>query len=1296
MTHNASNQRMHTTSAQYGIWMAQQMVPQSPSYWTGEAIELQGELNLAALIDTVQEVLHNAHGLHVRFCMDEEGLWQLPQTIAAQLEVFDMRAFADPSQAAFAWMQQSLSQVCDLTRDPLFRTALLQVAEQSYLWFLQVHHIVLDGYGYALVCQTIAQRYSARVQGQALPPLPDWRIEPLVQAEQNYKTNGRYARDKAFWQQHLQQAPALATVAELAEFSDAVLRQEALLDSGAIAHLQSAAQRCGQDWGSWLLAAIGLWLARQSGQHHLTFGLPVMNRLGTPALGVPCMAMNIVPMAVHVSHSASMADMSHQMAQRMREIRPHLYYRYGWIRGDLGLLEVGKHLFNQAVNIMPFDRHAPFAGLQTRLHAISAGPVKDLNISVSVLNQQWRVLLEANPNAYAAERLQALLDDLLTFLHRLATHPQTEALAPLLDDLPALAMVQGADLATAPRPVLARMHAMVERQPERIALEQGDQHWTYQQLWQAVQARAQQLHQAGVVAGDRVVLLLPNGAEAIVALLACVWVGACYVPLDPQGPATRLQVVLEDSQAACTITQRRWSDKLHGHSVLYLDDPVSHPMGQMGEGYATPDAQHPAYLLYTSGSTGKPKGVLVGHGALNHFVASAGGLYRIDAADRVLQFAPLHFDASVEEVFLSLCHGATLVLREDKALDSTAAFIDFVQRQRLTVLDLPTAYWHELAFALEPQQVQALSSVRLTIIGGEAALAERVLRWRALLPAQVLVNSYGPTEASVIATTAVVGGPQAVWSGEGPLPIGLPRPGVVAVVVDEQLHPVAQGQAGELLLCGDALAIGYWQQEGLTQQRFIQGVGTHAMRAYRTGDRVVYRDGQLHFLGRLDDEIKISGVRITPAEVENALLTHAAVREAAVTALPSPGASTKLAAFVVVQQPVSVAQLRSALALLLPMAAIPDLWHFPTELPRNVNGKIDRKRLCEEVQMAHATPPVQANAVEQQILQVWHEVLGTAPADVQAHFFDMGGKSLQAIQVSVRLSRLLQREVPVSALFHYPTVQALAKSLAAPVAHKPQAQWEMQAFSPVLTLQTGSSPGLFCIHPAEGLSWCYGALTRYLPGIAVHGVQAFGELPLHDFAAWVDVYVARIRALQANGPYRLLGWSLGGALAHAMAARLQQLGETVELVAMMDSYPAASFSQWRAPELMDALITLLSVNGEVDAPDAAAVYTRLLQPGSPFAVLGRSGVQAMGERALQAMQLFRQSATPLYHGDVLLFRAKQAAQHAPQAASWQPYVAGEVAVVHLDCNHFGMSDPQPMALIGKTLAARLGCVEEWV
>ncbi|WP_434657998.1 amino acid adenylation domain-containing protein [Chromobacterium violaceum] len=1293
--------RLPVSYAQHGIWMGQQLAPDNPGYWTAEAIELKGPLDAGILRACAAETLAHCPALNMRFEFDGETLWQRPQSRSSQsqpLPWHDLSGEADPEAAAEAWMRRALAHPCNPAADPLYRSALLQLGPRHFLWYVQTHHIALDGFAYGLLAKVVAARYNAALRGQDAPPLPNWRLEPVLAEDQAYQASEQRGRDQAFWTARQQAFPAAATLAPPQPLANGVRKANRLLAQGQIDAWQRAAQACGVNWAAWTAAAVSAWLARHCGQRAITLGLPVMNRMGSAALGVPCMAMNIAPLSLRLDPASSLGELARQAADGLRGIRPHQSYRYEWLRGDLGRLDGRQRLFGPVLNLMPFDRHAPFDGLESRIRPISSGPVEDLSININLLNTEWRLSLEAHPDAYPAERLDALWRDLPQWLDALAEAEPDTPLARLLPELPPLSILAGPALERPAIPVMERLAALAGSQPDAAALEGEGQSLSYRQLLERARALAGRLKAHGLEDGDRVAILLPRSVDAIVAILGTLWAGGCYVPLDPQGPAARLAMVLDDARPRLALTRRRWAELCGELPALCLDEAPADDAPRLERCAAGIDS--PAYLLYTSGSTGKPNGVLVGHRALAHFVSSAGQFYRVRTGERILQFAPLHFDASIEEIFLALCHGGTLALRDDAMLESMPAFADAVARLRIDVLDLPTAFWHELAYALTPELAARLSRVRLAIIGGEAALPERARRWRELLPTATLLNSYGPTEASIIATGAALAGPDAVWDGNEDIPIGLPRPGVDAAIVDAGLRPVAQGEEGELCLLGDALAIGYLGRDELTARRFVTlDALPGAPRAYRTGDRAVWRGGQLRFLGRLDQELKISGLRIDPAEVENALLACPGVREAAVIGLPLAGGGYALAAFLAADAEPDAGALRRQLAERLPAAAIPDRWQWLEQLPRNVNGKIDRKQLAAlgDAPGQGASQAAEATPLERQIMEVWSQVLGRMPEGTHANFFAMGGKSLQAIQAANRLAQRLQREIAVSALFSYNTVSALAQALNAPAAHRPPAASQGGEFAPLLTIQPGALPALFCLHPAEGLSWCYLGLARHLPDTAIYGLQATGiqgEPPV-SFDAMVADYVARVRAIQPQGPYRLLGWSLGGALVQAMAAALADAGEPVELVALMDSYPVSSWHGRPEPTLHDALVTVLSVNGEVDADadglplDNDAIYQRLLRPGSPLAPLGREALEKLGQASLHGMRLFRGSRTPVYRGDMLLFRAGRHPEDAPTPADWQPYLQGRLDCVELDCDHFGMSDPEPMRRIGEELSRRL-------
>jgi nonribosomal peptide synthetase MxcG len=423
---------------------------------------------------------------------------------------------------------------------------------------------------------------------------------------------------------------------------------------------------------------------------------------------------------------------------------------------------------------------------------------------------------------------------------------------------------------------------------------------------------------------------------------------------------------------------------------------------------------------------------MIQHGALANFVAGATQRYGFRRDDRVLQFAPLHFDASVEEIFLTLCAGATLVLRTDEMLQSLTGFLAACAEQKISVLDLPTAFWHELAYSVTNGAATMPTTVRTVIIGGEAALPERVARWREIVGSAVtLLNTYGPTEATVVATVATLSDADDA-AAPTDIPIGRPLPGVRAVVLDKHGVAVAPGAVGELHLLGAGLASGYLGRPGLNAQRFVTLTQLpDCPRAYRTGDLVRVRtDGQLLFVGRVDDEFKISGHRVNPAEIETALLSYPGVCEVAVIGQTLASGAKRLIAHIVAETPPpSPIALRRHAQAILPAAMTPSAFVFNDRLPKTVSGKVDRAALRASVIDEPAAVVAPMSELEHVVLRVWEQVLGVVGISTQDDFFDLGGQSLQAIQTANRLSIELGREAPVALLFRHPTVADLAQAL---------------------------------------------------------------------------------------------------------------------------------------------------------------------------------------------------------------------------------------------------------------------------
>jgi amino acid adenylation domain-containing protein len=585
-----------------------------------------------------------------------------------------------------------------------------------------------------------------------------------------------------------------------------------------------------------------------------------------------------------------------------------------------------------------------------------------------------------------------------------------------------------------------------------------------------------------------------------------------------------------------------------------------------------------AYLIYTSGSTGRPKAVMTSHRAIVNFCYAAARLYGLSSSDRVLQFASLSFDASAEEIYPALASGATVVLRTQAMLASAAQFFAQCEEWGVTVLDLPTAYWHHLIPQLAPEdertvqqsnehtaqqaqeQVRVPECVRLLIIGGEKAQPEQVSRWLKVVGERVrLMNTYGPTEATVVATACQLSG-RAGTGAEAP--IGRPLDNVRLYVLDGKGEVAPLGVAGELYIGGDGLARGYLGRAELTAERFVPDAlsGEAGARLYRTGDVVRYlRDGEVAYVGRVDEQVKVRGYRMELGEVEAALGAHEMVREALVVVREDVPGNQQLVAYVVLsgeEQRTMAGELRAFLKERLPDYMIPSLFVRLSELPLTTHGKVDRQALPAP-DLAHvasaATYVAPRDVLEHQLSLIWQELLGLPEISVTADFFELGGHSLLAIRLLALIQRELGRKLPLVTLFQATTIASLADVL------REQAEDE---WSPLVAIQPqGHKPPLFFTHPVGGDVLCYRDLARHLGR-----EQPFYALRARPLETWTDApvtieemateYVHALRAAQPFGPYQIGGWSSGGLLAFEMARQLRRAGQEVSLLALLDTWVA--------------------------------------------------------------------------------------------------------------------------------------------
>jgi aspartate racemase len=788
----------------------------------------------------------------------------------------------------------------------------------------------------------------------------------------------------------------------------------------------------------------------------------------------------------------------------------------------------------------------------------------DLHLGVEDCGEDLSLTLVCNPDLFDSGGIRRVLRNLQTLLRGVATDPgQPLSRLPVLSEDEKQQVLVEWNQTDAEYPHDKCLHELIEVQAERVAeraaLVLEDRALTYCEFNTRANQLAHYLQARGIAPNARVGICLQPSFDFAVAVLAVLKAGGACVPLDPQYPPERLAYMLQDVQAHVVITEKGMLPQAVPPSceMLFLaDNPEvlsSQPTSNPASGAAPGDI---AYVLYTSGSTGKPRGVLLTHGGLVNYNFNATRTYSVTPDDRVLQFCSVSFDIAVEELFITWLSGATLVLKSQAMPLAVPEFLEWVERQRVTILDLPTAYWHEWANHVSEMKKPAPQHLRLVIVGGEKASAKAYSAWRkAVHPALRWFNSYGPTEASVCAT-GIFDPPEPVPDN---IPIGRPLPNVRVYLLDRHLNPVPVGVPGELHIGGVGVAQGYLNRPDLTAEKFIPDPfsSVPGARMYCTGDLARYLpSGEIEFLGRRDDQVKIRGFRVELGEIESALATHPGVREVAVLAREDVPGNKRIVAYVVPANGAKLitADLRRHLQQQLPEYMVPSVFVALETMPLTPNGKINRRGLpAPEGESLPAETVAASDALQLQLVRTWEGVLGKRPIGIRDNFFDLGGHSLLAARLMHRIGQTLGKTLPLAMLFQAPTVEQLAAALR-------QNGWA-QHFSSLVAIQPeGSQPPFFCIHGVGGNVVGFRELARRMaPDYPFYGLQAQGldgTRPCHrrieEMAAH---YLHAIHGVQPKGPYFLGGFSFGGLVAYEMAQQLHAHGEEVGLLALFDTYP---------------------------------------------------------------------------------------------------------------------------------------------
>ncbi|MGE3651932.1 MAG: amino acid adenylation domain-containing protein [Reyranellaceae bacterium] len=832
--------------------------------------------------------------------------------------------------------------------------------------------------------------------------------------------------------------------------------------------------------------------------------------------------------------------------------------------------------------------------------------------------------------------------------------------------------------------------AQVARSPDRGAVTDLGTTLSYRVLDEQANRLAWRLIAEGVGPGDVVAVQMSRCAATIVAILAVLKAGGAFLPIEPDSPALRRDFSLEQTQPrvivttsdlAATLAPRRLS------VVIAIDAPET--LSDLAQRTSRPPSasdrraqlspQHPAYLIYTSGSTGEPKAVVNSHANLMHLMAAA-DRFGFAETDVWSWFHSYAFDFSVWEIWGPLLRGGRLVVVPPAIARAPQGFLALLVKERVTVLNqTPSAFGRLLPFDGDGGGL----AVRKLILGGEVCPPATAGAWARHCDVH---NGYGPTETTVFATMSPP------LDGTRPPPIGGPIANVRAYVLDERFRPCPTGVIGELYIAGTGLAQGYHARPALSAARFVANPFEEGQRFYRTGDRVCWDDnGQLMFHGRLDDQVKLRGFRIELGEIEAALCARSDIAQAVVR-VRDEAEQSQLMAWLVPSGPSApdIDAVRRDLARTLPHYMIPGRWRLVTDIPLTPNGKLDLTALPSGPKDAvRSDVAPQASAPEERALcAIVAGILGVEQVVPTDNFFDLGGHSLLAAQLAVQVSARLDRELPIETIFAHPVIAEMAKRIG--VVAEPGA-----AFDVVLPIRPeGARPPLFCLHPGTGLCWPYTNLLAVLdPDQPLYGIQARGFLPdaplATSFLDVVDISLAAIRSIQPAGPYHLAGWSFGGSVAHALAARLRDEGEAVARVLLFDAFPPApGASPSEAGDVWREIAHGADLRAEVAPRDAAHLLSLAKAQGHVFGSFSLSQLEAMARVVSNNARLLWEARFDKFDGEVILFEATRDTPGLDRcfadAEAWRP-LSGALRVIPVDAEHHHMLSPAAVRQIRGTL-----------
>jgi amino acid adenylation domain-containing protein len=1161
-----------TSFAQQRLWFLDRLAPGNPFYNVSTALRLKGAIDFTALKQTFNEIVHRHETLRTTFLVvDGQHLQAISPSLRIPIPLIDLRNL--DSQARELQLRQiataAAQQPFDLTTGPLLRVKLLQLDDAEYALLLNLHHIVADGWSIGVLIRELGVLYKAFAGDRhhdastLLPELPiqyadfaQWQGEWLQGVENG---DSPLQTQLAYWQQQLAGISVLNLPADRprpAVPSYRGAKQILELPPSLSQALEALSYSEGATLFMTMLTGFETLLYRYTQQEDIAIGSPIANRNRSELEGLIGFFVNSLVLRTDCDWQPTFRELLH----RVRAVTLGAYAHQ-----DLPFEKLVEELhperdlsYHPLFQVAFSFQNTPISTLELPGLTVS---LLELDTTTAKLDLEFHLWQDAgsvkgqmvyNTDIFDDATITRMLGNFQTLLGSVVANPEQR-----VSDVAILSAIEKQQLLmdwndTKIEYSTECFHQLVEERvrktPDAIALIFNEQQLTYNELNIRSNQLAHHLQKLGIVPDRLVGICIDRSLETIVAILGILKAGGAYLPLDPSLPQERLNFMLTDAQVSVIITRSIEFDRFKNFSQQIIDiDRDSTTIRQYSSKNITNcvTLDNLAYVIYTSGSTGQPKGVAIEHRGLSNLAQAQIEVFNVQPSHRILQFASLSFDASIFEIVMALRSGATLYLADKESLLPGKPLLELLLCDRaITHVTLPPAVLAVLPLA-------SLPALQTIICAGESCSVDIINKWRQ--PQRRLFNAYGLTEATVWSTIAEI------KSTNEQISIGRPILNTQIYILDKYLQPVPIGIEGELYIGGDGLGRGYINLPESTAEHFIANPfdDRQGARLYKTGDLARYRsNGEIEFLGRSDERVKVRGFRIELSEIETAIGRYPNVQAAIVIDRENSYGDKYLIAYIIslADTPNFTASLRKFLTAKLPEYMMPKAFFILDSLPLTASGKVDRDALMKLAPSHNSIDKefiAPRTATESTLAQIWAEVLNIDRVGIYDNFFDLGGDSLLTVRLLQQISDRLNYELPLASLFLNPTIERLATCLSSPPDNLPR--------SPLVAIQPdGSNPVFFCIHPIFGVVFPYYELAAQLgknqPFYGLQPIGLDGKTPpltrIEDMAAH---YIEALRSVQPHGPYYLGGWSFGGWVAFEMAQQLQQAGEEVALLAVLDT-----------------------------------------------------------------------------------------------------------------------------------------------